>query len=416
MRTVPGLLALSLGVLLVACSTEQAGSSPVHLGEKAENTAEGGGTTESSASSDAPSSAPKGNAPTTVAGGFRSLTPVRLLDSRDGTGVAPGAFTGALEAGAERAIDVSGLDALLGPAASRLALQMNVTVTETEGDGFLRVYPCGTSPDVATVTFKAGETVASTAIVDAKTQFCVFSNVATKIVVDATGAFEKGSSLRFSANEPLRIFDSRPTDAKLTSFTIALPGLPTKAAGVVAHVTVTQPDAAGFARVFRCGSVEPETANLNFAAGETIATTTVVETAQGSLCVSASTATHIVVDIEGTFGDAGKLGFAPRVPTRILDSRDEGAPTTSFRFRVPNLAPGTATAALHLTAADVASAGFVTATDCSAPSSATSTVNVEANQVRTSLSFVPISPEGEVCVTSTVPVQLIADLVGVLTP
>ena len=72
--------------------------------------------------------------------GYVPLTPERLLDTRDGTGVAPPGFA---PAGSTTELQVSGKAGI--PATAK-AVVFNVTATEPKGPGHVTVYPLRTRP------------------------------------------------------------------------------------------------------------------------------------------------------------------------------------------------------------------------------------------------------------------------------
>jgi hypothetical protein len=90
------------------------------------------------------------------------LTPCRIVDTR-GNG-----FTGAygppsLAQGSPRDFALFGK---CGIPASAGVVSLNVTVTNTQGPGFISIYPTGTSqPTVSTLNYVAGQTVANAAVV-----------------------------------------------------------------------------------------------------------------------------------------------------------------------------------------------------------------------------------------------------------
>ena len=69
--------------------------------------------------------------------GYVPLTPERLLDTRDGTGVP---VVGFVPAGSTTAVQVGGVGDV---AATAKAVVLNVTVTEPTNAGFVTAYPCG---------------------------------------------------------------------------------------------------------------------------------------------------------------------------------------------------------------------------------------------------------------------------------
>jgi hypothetical protein len=98
--------------------------------------------------------------------GFEPVTPCRIVDTRGPTGTfgAP-----ALSPGVSRNFQLpagpcAGIPAGVG------AYSLNVTVTNTAGPGFIKIYPQGGSaPVVSTLNYVAGQTVANAAIVPAGT-------------------------------------------------------------------------------------------------------------------------------------------------------------------------------------------------------------------------------------------------------
>ncbi|HMF10496.1 MAG TPA: hypothetical protein VKJ00_15260 [Thermoanaerobaculia bacterium] len=93
---------------------------------------------------------------------FVGLAPCRLVDTR-GNG-----FTGAygppsLAAGVRRDFPLSGQCGIPSGAG---AVSLNVTVTNTQGPGFIKIYPQGGSaPVVSTLNYVAGQTIANAAVV-----------------------------------------------------------------------------------------------------------------------------------------------------------------------------------------------------------------------------------------------------------
>jgi hypothetical protein len=130
--------------------------------------------------------------PTPTAGPprFYSLTPCRLVDTRD-----PASSRGgpALSAGTIR---VFGLGGTCGLPATARAAAFNLAVTSASSDGFLTVFPTGASlPLAATINFRAGQTRANNAVLALGTAgnlsvFCGIPSGSVHFVLDVTGYFE----------------------------------------------------------------------------------------------------------------------------------------------------------------------------------------------------------------------------------
>ena len=130
--------------------------------------------------------------------GFGGLDPQRLLDTRDGSRAAGGSVT---------RVHVAGRGAVPADAS---AVVLNVTATGPAAAGYLTVYPCTeTVPGASTVNYVAGDTVPNLAIaaLDALGDVCVFTQSATHLVVDVSGAIVGPSS--YVGMEPVRALDTR---------------------------------------------------------------------------------------------------------------------------------------------------------------------------------------------------------------
>lgn len=118
------------------------------------------------------------------------ITPCRVADTR-GNG-----FTGdygppALSAGVPRDFTLIGK---CGIAATASAVSLNITVTATQGAGFIKIYPSGASaPVVSTLNYLAGQTVANAAVVPLGTDgaITVVAGVSgTQLIIDTNGYYD----------------------------------------------------------------------------------------------------------------------------------------------------------------------------------------------------------------------------------
>ncbi len=88
-------------------------------------------------------------------------------------------------------------------------------------------------------------------------------------------------------------------------------------ATVIGNLTVTEPTTAGYATVHPCAADLPPTSNINFAAHQTVANLVVATTdANGELCITPSTTTHLIYDHAATTG-----AITPQTPDRLADTR-----------------------------------------------------------------------------------------------
>src|SRR6266545_1938070 len=119
--------------------------------------------------------------PVTTGLNFHTLTPCRIVDTRNPVGPLGGP---SLTGGASRTFVVINQCSL---PATATAIAVNVTETEAQGSGNLRVYPGGTSvPNTSTMNFSVGQTRANNAVVPlgASGDISVFAGIGTGLHVD----------------------------------------------------------------------------------------------------------------------------------------------------------------------------------------------------------------------------------------
>lgn len=233
----------------------------------------------------------------------------------------------------------------------------------------------------------------------------------TPVVADATPS-------GFVAVEPRRVLDTRRpetggTGGKVGSgrtVTIDVSNLvPEDATSAVLSVTAVDPCGTGYLTTFACGA-RPTTSNVNYAAGRTTAGFAVSALTDRKLCLFASAATDVVVDVQGYFAPDGER-LHPLTPTRWVDTRGNPAVTsvsgkrssgTSIDVPMGGSAgvPGDATAVwLNVTAPEAEGDAVVSVHPgpCGeTPSS--STVNVRPGRTASASTLVGLGPDGSVCV------------------
>jgi uncharacterized repeat protein (TIGR01451 family) len=313
---------------------------------------------------------------------FVAVDPVRILDTRDGTG---GVATGQVSAGGELTFPVTGG---VVPAGAK-AVALNVTATLVGGPGYATVWPAGAPrPPTSNVNVSVdGETAANAAVVPvgAAGEVSLYTFEAAHLVVDLTGYWiEPGSTTDgrfFPIPAPTRVLDTRTgTGGKPTPFVagerydvaVTRSGVPVDATAVAVTVTYTGPTAAGYLTLWPAGGVQPavSTANPN-GPGDIRSNLALVKIgAGGKVSVFSYQPTDVVIDVVGYVGTGtGSHGlFTPVPPRRVEDSRHPGAPfgrigagqtaTLSFDSVVP---PEATTVLVNVTATDTMAGGFLTA-------------------------------------------------------
>jgi hypothetical protein len=123
---------------------------------------------------------------------FVGVAPCRLVDTRQG-GFPATYGTPALVAGVPRSFDLNSDPLCTGIPGSVQAYSLNITATNTQGPGFILIFPQGGSqPPVSTLNYVGGQTVANAAIVPASASggVTVIAGVSgTDLIIDINGYF-----------------------------------------------------------------------------------------------------------------------------------------------------------------------------------------------------------------------------------
>ncbi|MFT3855378.1 MAG: hypothetical protein QM733_21995 [Ilumatobacteraceae bacterium] len=377
---------------------------------------------------------------------YDSFVPERLLDTRP---VWFGNMTfdclqmaiGRLAAGSTTTVPIGGRAGIPDDAD---AAEGNVTVTDAGGPGFVTLFPCGQPrPMASNLNYVTGDTAANSGVVALGTggTLCVFTSAATDLVIDVSGYFVAGSSLVSSA--PVRLLDSRPANPTIdgqaagigvraggtitTLQVVGRAGVPTGTGAVMLNVTAVDAVAPGYVTVFPCGQPRPNSSNLNYTRGRTVAAAVLAKLApDGSVCLFTLGATHLVVDVQGWF-DADS-SVVPLVPARLGDTRPGydtidhlgggGTPVgPAVRWLVPIAGrggvPADATAAvLNVTAVDAPGPGYLTIAPCDRPMQGTSNVNYGVGSIVANQVIAVLGADGSVCVFSSGISHVVVDVDG----
>jgi hypothetical protein len=125
--------------------------------------------------------------------GYVPLSPVRLMDTREGASTVDGLFAGIGRRGGGETLRL-GVVGRAGVPAGVGAVVLNVTVTGPVGSGFVTLWPCdgGVPPTASNLNFVAGSTVPNLVVVpvSASGEVCVFTaESATHLIADLNGWF-----------------------------------------------------------------------------------------------------------------------------------------------------------------------------------------------------------------------------------
>jgi hypothetical protein len=242
---------------------------------------------------------------------YNALSPQRILDTRNGTGDAGGAF-GQGSQRSEQVLNVGGV-----PASGVTAVVLNVTVTEPSAGSFLTVFPSGTSKPLASnLNFTPGLTIPNLVVarVGNDGKVAVFNNAGSvQVIFDVVGWYGT-SGQSYAPIPPARILDTRnATGDPLGAFgpgtqrsekVAGLGGVPTTGvSAVVLNVTVTEPTAASYLTLFPSGTSKPLASNLNYTQDQTIPNLVVVRVgSDGKVAVFNNAGNvHVIFDVVGWF-------------------------------------------------------------------------------------------------------------------
>lgn len=248
--------------------------------------------------------------------GFQPMTPIRVLDTRNGTGTTA---AGPVAARGTLRLNLSGKV----PAGAAAAV-LNLTATQPTAGGFITAYAGGQPvPGTSNLNFTAGKTVANQVIVPLTSDVADFYNDSggtVQLVADLDGYFSSGATGSFVPYGPTRIADTRvglgakagavPAHGTL----VITPGTfntgcnpnatcTTAPSAFVLNVTVTQPKAGGVLIVYPDNGSAPGTSSVNFSAGQTVANLVTMEPFNSDIAIynQSSGSVQIIVDEQGYY-------------------------------------------------------------------------------------------------------------------
>lgn len=277
--------------------------------------------------------------PAAMGSRFRPRSPVRVLDTRDGTGGRVGPV------GPAQAITLT-IPTNIGVPNEADAYVLNVTATDHTAASFVTVWPGGQPrPLVSNLNPRPG-LAAVPALVTVRagpnrTLHLYNNSGSLHLVADLLGWYDKAGLSAGALFLPLptqRVLDTRDGtggratslgagesfDLDLTSATAATTG----ASAVIVNLTAASATSTGFLTLWPSGANRPLASSLNPQPGRARSNLAIVPVgANGKVSVyNNSGATHVLVDLVGVFGAAGAATggseYVPSPPLRLLDTRD----------------------------------------------------------------------------------------------
>jgi hypothetical protein len=361
---------------------------------------------------------------------YVGINPERVLDTRSGAKPAAGSTT---------TLQVTGVGSTVIPSGAS-TVYLNITADQTDASGYVTVYPCDAPRPVAS-SFNPIAGSATTVLVAAKLSatgtVCIFTETATNLIADIEG-FHPADTAKYVPTQPVRLLETRPgiqvgyTGAKPAAATVipvrvtgmGNPAVPADAKSVVVSVTATASTAQGWVTVFPCGEAVPNASNINLVPGQSRANLATSKIgANGSICLYLSQPTDVIVDLAG-YAPASST-FIPTSPERVLDTRSTSPvsysglkPTTGqtielkvTKFGNTQIPDGAGTVALNLTSTVAEAYGFATVYPCGSPRPNASNLNYTAFDTP-NMVLAKIGEGGRVCIYTSAPTHLIADING----
>jgi hypothetical protein len=267
------------------------------------------------------------------------ITPLRVLDSRLGTGL-----SGKFIANVARTLTVTGGTV----PADAIAITGNLTVTRQSSAGYVSVTPIATNtPSTSTINFPTGDTRANNLTIPlsrAGSLGLVYKAPAgktTDLILDVTGYFVyDNAEATYVSISPERVLDSRDGTGATGPFLNGVPlswdvetacntaGVPDPIVAVTGNAAVVNQSAAGFVSVTPDPDPTPDVSTINFPVGDTRANGIAVQVGAGGLLsatfASSTTVSQadILFDLTGCFtSDPSGASWFPIEPTRRLDTR-----------------------------------------------------------------------------------------------
>lgn len=231
------------------------------------------------------------------------------------------------------------------PPPGATAVALTLTAADHRHPGWAAVYPCEAGyQGTSTVNVAPGIVGANSTIVpldatrdDGGATLCARVSTAMDLIVDVSGWFVDDVGAGFVPAAE-RVVDSRSDPdvpglraGGTLTVEVAEPGT----AAVAVNVTTTFTQSDGFLTLWPCDQPRRETSVSQSTVGMTRAATAIVPVAaDGTICIYSSSATQVIVDLQGVFVDSAGADFVPVVPVRAVDTRSGPHPWSSTAGRV----------------------------------------------------------------------------------
>lgn len=264
------------------------------------------------------------------AGGYMSVTPTRLVNTADGTGLSG---AGVLASGSDTVVQASGLASI---PSSASAVFVNFQVSSSSVTGYLKAYDTGGTVPDTTLNYMPSVTtsIGATVPLSSSGQFTlhVGGSSSVNLTVDVLGYFTAATNTGSFTPAATRVIDSNvspnvaiPAGGTLTVPVAGINGIPAAGSGI-ASVAVNvhirhSGTASGYAVIWPADQTEPGTNSFTYAPGATMSNLfTVALSAAGAIKIHnvSTDAIGYAVDVEGWYTSV--TGAVPSGQTQTQQS------------------------------------------------------------------------------------------------
>jgi uncharacterized protein (DUF1501 family) len=288
-----------------------------------------------------PGTAGGGSGPTIVLppalpSGFVAMPPLRVFDTRDGTG-------GRGSALAEAETWTFGLAGQHGIPIDAVAVAINLTSVDASAPTFVTVYPNGEArPFSSNLNPVPGAAIPNLVLarIGLDGAVNIYNNTGSvHLIADVVGYFTPSSTVGLQPLSPERLLDTRDGTGGVVGpigpgqtidlQVVGVGGVAAGAEAVALNITATEPTDGSFLTVWPAGQARPLASSVNMAPRQTVPNMVLAQVgADGKVSIyNNSGSTHVVVDVMGCFGGGATARFVTVSPARVLDTREGvGAP------------------------------------------------------------------------------------------
>jgi glucose/arabinose dehydrogenase len=160
-----------------------------------------------------------------------------------------------------------------------------------------------------------------------------------KITYTGLGAAPTASGLRMTPVAPDRVYDTRNAIGVTTGAVVAGSSRVIKldrypdAKAVLVNVTMADAQGTGFVQSWPTRTQRPTTSSINSSGGgDVVANASILPVNEGSIVLSTSVTTNLIVDVLGWYGTSSSTGgeFRALAPSRLIDSRQPTGTTNPY--------------------------------------------------------------------------------------